>query len=134
MFRSILEGIAFTMKNHAQAMCDERGMDLRGLIISGGGSNGDLFMQIFADVFGVLAIRNVVNGSADMGAVICAALALDLHRNREEAIDLMVRPGDTFTPIEKHVVLYERMNREVYSNLASALDPLLSTSHEIFNP
>ncbi|MCF7914670.1 MAG: sugar kinase, partial [Spirochaetaceae bacterium] len=76
MFRSVLEGIAFTMKNHAQAMCDERGVDLTSLVVSGGGSNGELFMQIFADVFGVPAHRNVVNESASMGAAICAALAL----------------------------------------------------------
>jgi sugar (pentulose or hexulose) kinase len=133
MFRSVLEGIAFTMKNHAQAMCDERGIDMTALIISGGGSNGDLFMQIFADVFGLPARRNVVNGSASMGAAICTALALGIYRDRQQAIDHMVRPRDTFKPVDKHVALYERMNRDVYSKLAPTLDPLLATSHGIFN-
>lgn len=133
MFRSVLEGIAFTMKNHAQAMCDERGIDMTALIISGGGSNGDLFMQIFADVFGVPATRNVVNGSASMGAAICTALALGIYQDRQQAIDRMVRPRDTFTPTQEHVSLYDRMNREVYSKLAATLDPLLSVSHKIFN-
>ncbi len=61
MFRSVMEGIAMTMKNNAQAMCDELGIDLTNIVVSGGGSNGELFMQIFADVFGVPAHRNVVN-------------------------------------------------------------------------
>ncbi len=52
MFRSVLEGIALTMKNNTQAMCDEMGAELTRIIVSGGGSNGELFMQIFADVFG----------------------------------------------------------------------------------
>lgn len=134
MFRSVLEGIAFTMKNHAQAMCDERGIDITQLIISGGGSNGDLFMQIFADVFGVPATRNVVNGSASIGAAICTALALGIYKNKQEAIEHMVRHRDTFTPIDAHVGLYDRMNREVYCKLAAALDPLLSISHNIFHP
>ncbi|HLW21772.1 MAG TPA: FGGY-family carbohydrate kinase, partial [Sphaerochaetaceae bacterium] len=103
------------------------------LIISGGGSNGDLFMQIFADVFNVPATRNVVNGSASIGAAICTALALGIYRDKEEAIAHMVRPGNTFTPIGAHVLLYDRMNREVYVKLASTLDPLLMTSHAIFN-
>lgn len=133
MFRSVLEGIAYTMKSHAQAMCDERGINLTGLIVSGGGSNGDLFMQIFADVFGVPATRNVVNGSASMGAAICTALALGVYTDRQEAINQMVRRRDSFTPIEKHVKLYERLNREVYSKLAPTLDPLLLTSHQIIN-
>lgn len=133
MFRSVLEGIAFTMKNHAQAMCEERGIDMTALIISGGGSNGDLFMQIFADVFGLPARRNVVNGSASMGAAICTALALGIYRDRQQAVDHMVRTRDTFEPVDKHVALYERMNRDVYSKLAPTLDPLLATSHGIFN-
>jgi sugar (pentulose or hexulose) kinase len=133
MFRSVLEGIAFTMKNHAQAMCDERGINITKLIISGGGSNGDLFMQIFADVFAVSATRNVVNGSASMGAAICTALALDIYKTKQEAIEHMVRHSDTFTPIDAHVALYDRMNREVYRKLASTLDPLLAISHDIFH-
>ena len=133
MFRSVLEGIAFTMKNNAQMMCDECGIDMTRLIVSGGGSNGDLFMQIFADVFNVPATRNVVNGSASLGAAICTALALGIYRNGEEAMERMIRTRDTFTPIAEHVLLYDRMNREVYGKLAPALDPLLLTSHEIFN-
>jgi sugar (pentulose or hexulose) kinase len=79
MFRSVLEGIAMTMKNHAQAMCDELGVAPTRIIVSGGGANGALFMQIFADVFGVPAHRNEVTGSASLGAAICTALALGVY-------------------------------------------------------
>lgn len=134
MFRSVLEGIAMTMKNYAQTMCDERGVEMTHLIVSGGGSNGDLFMQIFADVFGVPAHRNVVNGSASMGAAICTALALGVYGDRQQAIDAMVRRRDMFTPMPDHVALYERMNREVYTKIAQSMDEVLKTSHKIFNP
>lgn len=132
MFRSVLEGIAMTMKNHAQAMCDERGVELSNIIVSGGGSNGDLFMQIFADVFGVPAHRNVVNGSASMGAAICTALALGIYKNRQEAIEHMVKRRDTFTPILENVALYQDINQNVYRKIASSTDELLKESHEIF--
>jgi sugar (pentulose or hexulose) kinase len=132
MFRSVLEGIALTMKNHAQAMCDERGIELSNIVVSGGGSNGDLFMQIFADVFGVPAHRNVVNGSASMGAAICAALALGIHKNRQEAIEHMVRRRDTFMPVEENVVLYNDMNENVYKHIISETEELLQRSHKIF--
>jgi len=131
MFRSVLEGIAMTMKNHAQAMCDERGVELTNIIVSGGGSNGDLFMQIFADVFGVPAHRNVVNGSASMGAAICAALALNVHKTRQEAIDHMVRRRDSFHPVPKNVQLYKELNEKVYSKIVDYTDEMLRTSHEI---
>lgn len=134
MFRSVLEGIALTMKNNARAMCDELGTALTNIVVSGGGSNGDLFMQIFADVFGVPAHRNVVNGSASMGAAICTALALGIYRDRQAAVDNMVCRRDTFMPIAENVALYDRINTEVYQHIAPATDDLLMRSHRIFNP
>lgn len=133
MFRSVLEGIAMTMKNHAQAMCDERGIELAKIVVSGGGSNGELFMQIFADVFGVPAYRNIVNGSASMGAAICAALALGVYPTRQEAIDAMVRRRDSFEPNLDNVALYREINEKVYSKIVDYTDELLKISHGIFN-
>ncbi|MFT4146909.1 MAG: FGGY-family carbohydrate kinase, partial [Mobilitalea sp.] len=131
MFRSVLEGIAMTMKNHAQAMCEERGVKLTNIVVSGGGSNGDLFMQIFADVFGVPAYRNVINGSASMGAAICTALALGIYKNRQAAIDHMVKRRDTFFPIKENVTLYKEINEKVYSKIVDHTDELLKISHHI---
>ncbi len=134
MFRSVLEGIAMTMKNNAQAMCDEMGVEIDHLIVSGGGSNGELFMQIFADVFGgVPAHRNEVNESASMGAAICTALALEVYPDRASAIEHMVRIRDKFLPDEANVALYERINKEVYTKINSATQELLQASHRIFH-
>lgn len=131
MYRSVLEGIALTVKNYAQAMCDERGIELSNIIVSGGGSNGDLFMQIFSDVFGVPAHRNVVNGSASMGAAICTALALKVYENRDDAINNMVRRKDTFIPDLRNTEIYNEINEQVYKHLESETDGLLKRSFEI---
>lgn len=131
MFRSVLEGIAMTMKNHAQAMCDEMGVSPANLVVSGGGSNGDLFMQIFSDVFGVPAHRNVINGSASLGAAICVALALDIYKNRQEAVEQMVHRKDTFIPDKRQSDLYHKINTEVYQHFARTTDDLLLKSHQI---
>lgn len=133
MFRSVLEGIAMTMKNNVRAMCDEIGVPLTNIVVSGGGSNGELFMQIFADAFGVPAHRNVVNGSASMGAAICTALALGVYKDRQAAIDSMVRRRDTFTPVKENVERYDRINTEVYQHIVPATDDLLQKSHQIFD-
>jgi len=133
MFRSVLEGIAMTMKNNAWAMCDEMGVPLTNIVVSGGGSNGELFMQIFADVFGVPAHRNVVNSSAGLGAAICVALALGIYTDRQEAIDNMVRLRDTFMPVKENVKRYNRINTEVYQHIVPATDNLLLKSHHILS-
>lgn len=132
MFRSILEGIAMTMKTHVAAMCAERDVPLTRLVLSGGGSNGDLFMQIFADVFGVPAHRNEVPGSAALGAAICTAIALKRHDGREAAVARMVRRRDTFHPVPDHVALYARVYDGAYSDLADGVDPVLRRMHQTF--
>lgn len=132
MYRSILEGIALSMRNNAMAMCDELGLELDNIIVSGGGSNGDLFMQIFADVFGLPACRNEVNSAAGMGSAICAALACGIYKDYVEAIDNMVRIKDTFEPIEKNAELYQKMNEEVYKHITSHTDQVLKKSYPIF--
>ncbi len=80
IYRSLLESIAMRMKNNVDAMNRELGRTGERMIVCGGGSHSDLFMQITADVFGVTAVRNVINGAAGLGAAICAAVATGHYR------------------------------------------------------
>ena len=132
MHRSILEAISLTMKNHMDAMCRELGLELEQIIISGGGSSGNLFMQIFSDVFGITAVRNEVNGAAGLGSAICAAVAVGAYDSFAAAIEKMVRIRDTFHPIAEHTSLYERMNNEVYKDITGFTDTILEKSYPIF--
>lgn len=132
MYRSILEAIALTMKGHTDAMVAELGAKPKKVIVSGGGSNSDLFMQIFADVYDLPAERNVVNGAAGLGAAICAAVAVGAHPDFPTAVAKMVRVRDTFRPRAEAVHVYDRMNREVYRTLRSDVEPILRRSFEIF--
>lgn len=131
MYRSILEAIAFTMKNNADAMCNELNIKLENIIVSGGGSSSSLFMQIFADVFGMPATRNVVNGSASLGSAICVAVALGVYDSYETAIKKMVKIRDVFTPIEENTALYKRMNEEVYKSITVYSDEILKKLYPI---
>jgi sugar (pentulose or hexulose) kinase len=132
IYRSVLEGIALTIKNHADAMCAELGIKLDQLIISGGGSNSDLFVQIFADVFGLPACRNVVNSAAGLGSAICAALATGVYDNYITAIDKMVKIRDIFQPNPENTALYGIMNNEAYKNITRHTDEILKKSFPIF--
>lgn len=132
MFRSILEGMAMTMKNHVQAMCEERGVAPTRVIVSGGGSNSDLTMQIFADVFGLPAHRTVVNGAASLGAAICAAMALGVYSSRAQAVAQMVHSRDAFAPVAENVELYAAINETVYRHLTGALTDVLRASEALW--
>ena len=132
IYRSILEAVAMTMKGHVTDMCTEVNAKIEKLIITGGGSNSDLFMQIFADVFDIPVVRNEVNGAAGLGSAICAAVAADVYDSFESAVEHMVRTKDTFTPVPENVEVYKKMI-PIYSEITKYTDPVLKRSYEIFD-
>lgn len=130
IYRSILEAIALTMKKHVMDMVDELNVDMKKIIITGGGSNSDLFMQIFSDVFGIPAVRNEVNGAAGLGAAICVAVATGIYPSFEEAVENMVRIKDEFIPKEQNVELYKKIYA-IYTGITKYTDPLLKNAYGI---
>ena len=131
MYRSILEAVAMTMKRHVDDMTQEMGVSLDQVIITGGGSNSDLFMQIFADVFGIKMVRNVVNGAAGLGSAICAAVASGAYATFEEAVDNMVKIKDSFLPNEENHKLYQKI-LPIYTDITRHTDEILKKTYEIF--
>jgi sugar (pentulose or hexulose) kinase len=125
MYRSLLEGIALTMKNHMDPMALELGQPFEKLVISGGGSHADLFMQIFADVFGIPVRRNQIKSSASLGCAINAAMAMTLFDSYDTAIEKMVHPAETFVPDMTCHRFYTRLNRTVFQTVTPHFDPVL---------
>lgn len=133
MYRSILEAIALTMKTNVDRMKEELGITIENLVLTGGGSNGNLMMQIFADVFGLQTSRNVVNGSASLGSAISVAVALGVYNSYEAAILAMVQVEETFHPDEEKHAFYHRMNEEVYQHITAYTDGILKKSYALFH-
>ena len=133
MYRSILEAIALTMKTHVDAMCTELGIRLEEIVVAGGGSNSRLFMQIFADVFGIPAARSIDGGGASLGAAICAAAAVGLYPNIETAVEAMTNGRESFAPDPANTVAYRQLNDAVYQHIRSATDPLFQRSYPLFH-
>lgn len=125
IYRSILEGIAFTVKNHMDKMNQELNLPVKHLIISGGGANSDVFMQIFADIFGVTTSRNRMKGSASIGCVINAGMAVGVFNSYEEAVKKMVHKDDEFKPNLANTKFYNKINEKVYRNVNKHFDPVL---------
>ncbi|MDG3086202.1 FGGY-family carbohydrate kinase [Vibrio hannami] len=125
MYRSLLEGLAFTLKNHVDKMANELGNPTQRLVVSGGGANSDLFMQILSDIFGVPAQRNEMRGSAAVGCAINAAMAINAFDSYEDAIEHMVNVQDVFAPNLDAHNFYNKLNDGVYSKIQHHLDPLL---------
>ena len=132
MYRSILEAIAMTMKMSVDAMCTEIEMKPKRVIVSGGGSNSPLFMQIFADVFGIPSVRNVVNNAAGLGAAMNAAVGVGAYPDYETAIDRMVKIRDQFEPDLRHTEVYDKIIKNIYCNIKDYSDPVNQKIYELF--
>jgi sugar (pentulose or hexulose) kinase len=142
IYRSILEAIALTMKTHVDAMCTELSLVLDEIVISGGGSLSPLFMQIFADVFGIPASRNIPidpasgevrGGGASLGAAICAASAAGLYSDIETAATHMTSGRESFAPDLANTALYQRFNSDMHQNVRSHTDALLERAYPLFH-
>jgi len=132
IYRSILEAIALTMKGRIDAMCAELGIVLETIVVSGGGASSSLFMQIFADVFGIPASRSVASGGASLGAAICAAVAAGVYPDFETAVARMTKERESFAPDAASAALYRQMNESVYPTIRDATDGVLERSYPIF--
>jgi len=133
VYRSILEAIALTMKHHVDAMCAELGIELDEIVVSGGGASSPLFMQVFADTFGLPASRSIDGGGAALGAAICAAAAAGLYPGIEAAATAMAGDRESFTADPASTEIYNQMNEAVYQAIRTATDPVLERSFPIFH-
>lgn len=131
VYRSILEALALTLHGTCGDMAAELGVEYREVVVSGGGSNSDLMMQIFADVFGVPARRPQVNNAAGLGAALCASVGLGVHPDFDTAVAAMVRPGRRFEPSRTHHALYTRLG-EVYRDVRAHTDAIYRRTRPLF--
>lgn len=125
MYRSILEGIALSLKNNTDEMCNELGIELKNLNIGGGGSLSRVGMQIFSDVFGIPVITNKVYESCSLGAAIEAAVGAGIYKTFDEAVPNMVHTREIYYPNEENVKIYKQLNETVYKEARNHLDPML---------
>lgn len=133
LYRSLLEAVAMTMRNHLADMANETGQAIEAVVISGGGSNSDVFMQIFADVLALPCRRNHVSDAASLGAAMCVAVASGHFASFDQAMSSMVKPADRFAPNPTNSELYQTLNQRVFVKLRQHADPILYNLHSILN-
>lgn len=123
LYRSVLEGLALTMRGHVDAMGAALGRSWERVLVSGGGSRSPVMTQIVADVLGLPVEHATLGDAAGAGAAICAALGSGTHPDVETAIKAMGRTGEVVEPKPASVRRYEEI-RDVYADLTTWTDPM----------
>ena len=111
IYRAILEGIAFTMADHAQQMAVELGREFDGVVVTGGGARSPLMSQIVSDSFGLPVARAVHDDAAAIGAAICAAVGSGHFSDWREATAAMAGQRHVADPSPQSAADAERLRR-----------------------
>jgi sugar (pentulose or hexulose) kinase len=131
LYRAILEGLAYALREGAERTVKRTKVPIRELRVSGGGSQSPAAVQLTADVFGLPASRPHTHETSGLGAAIDAAVGLGLHPSFEAAVAAMTRLAETRDPDPANRVVYEDLYRGVYLRLYDRLRPLYAEIRRI---
>ncbi len=124
LYRAILEGLAYALREGAERTSKRSGVPITELRVAGGGSQSDAALQLTADVFGLPASRPHVYEASGLGAAIDAAVGLGLHPDFPTALREMTHLGRTFEPDPRAHRTYDELYRQVYLRMYDRLRPL----------
>ncbi len=131
LYRSILEGLAYALRDGKQRIEKRSRTPITSLRVSGGGSQSRNAMQITADIFGMPTARPHIYETSGLGAAIDAAVGLGLHADFKSAVSAMTHVGQVFEPDPKNHRLYDALYRDVYKKMYRRLKPLYERIREI---
>jgi sugar (pentulose or hexulose) kinase len=131
LYRSILEGLAYALREGRERIEKRSRIPITSLRVSGGGSQSNQALQLTADVFGIPAARPHLYETSGLGAAIDASVGLGFHRDFPSAVDEMTRVGEVFEPNPSSHEMYDALYREVYKKMYRRLKPLYEKIREI---
>ncbi len=131
VYRAILEGLAYALREGRERIERRSGTRLTELRVCGGGSQSDGAMQLTADIFGLPATRPHVFEASGLGAAVDAAVGLGLHPDFKAAVAAMAHPGRTFEPDPGTREIYDGLYNRVYKRMYRQLKPLYEAIREI---
>jgi sugar (pentulose or hexulose) kinase len=124
LYRAILEGLAYALRDGAERIERRTKVRLTELRVSGGGAQSAAAVQLTADVFGLPIRRPHTHEASGLGAAIDAAAGLGLYPDVETAAQSMVRIGETREPDAAAHAVYDDLYEGVYRRMYTRLRPL----------
>ena len=133
LYRSILEGIAYALKDGALRTERKTGVKMKKIRVSGGGSQSKNALQLTADIFNMKVEKPHTFETSALGAAVLAAVGLKVYPDFNTAIEKMCRVGETYEPIPENVKIYDQLFNRVYRRMYRKLRPLYNDIRDIIN-
>jgi sugar (pentulose or hexulose) kinase len=131
LYRSILEGLAYALREGKERIEKRSHTPITSLRVSGGGSQSRNAMQLTADIFGLPTAKPHLYETSGLGAAIDAAVGLELHPDFKTAVGAMTHVGEIYEPDRANHQLYEALYHDVYKKMYKRLKPLYKRIMEI---
>jgi len=124
LYRAILEGLAYALREGGERAAGRAKVPLRELRVSGGGAQSRAAVQLTADIFGLPTGVPHTHETSGLGAAIDAAVGLGLHASIPSAVADMTRLAETVDPDPARHRLYDQLYQRVYRRMYDRLKPL----------
>lgn len=124
MYRSMLEGLAYALREGADRTTKRSHIPITQIRVAGGGSQSKAAMQLTADIFGLPTTNPHVYEASGLGAAMDIAVGLKLHPDFDVAVKEMTHTGATFEPIAENHKIYDELYNKVYLRMYDRLKPL----------
>jgi sugar (pentulose or hexulose) kinase len=124
VYRSILEGLAFALREGKERIEKRSRTAVTSLRVSGGGSQSRAALQLTADIFGLPTVKPHVYETASLGAAIDAAVGIGFYQDFPAAVNAMTHVGEVYEPDQATHRLYDALYRQVYLKMYKRLKPL----------
>jgi sugar (pentulose or hexulose) kinase len=134
VYRAILEGLAYALRDGLEQTARRTGVQPTSLRIAGGGSQSAAAVQLTADVFGLPVARGRTHEASGLGAAVDAAVGLGIHRDIPSAVAAMVHVGEVRDPNPADQARYDELYRRVYRRMYDRLRPLYHEIRRIMRP
>jgi len=131
LYRAILEGLTYALKEGAMQTQRRTGVKIDKLRVSGGGSQSKNAMQMTADIFDMPVEKPHTYETSALGAAINCVVGLKLYPDFKTAIDNMCRVGETYFPNQENSDIYKKIFKKVYKKMYKQLKPIYHDIRDI---
>ena len=105
MLYSLFEGVAFGHKQHIEKLY-RNGIDIKLIILSGGGSRSLIWPQLFADVLGVEVSVAKAEETGALGSAIAAGVGVGLLKDYADGVEQMTNLKQIYQPNTEKAQFY----------------------------
>ncbi|NPV55291.1 MAG: hypothetical protein HPY76_01260 [Anaerolineae bacterium] len=132
LFRAMLEGTAFALRQGMEHITTDTAQPLAELLVGGGAAGSDLVMQITADVLGLPAARVQTTETCALGAAMLAAVGAGVFENCQDAAAHMAQRQQLFQPAFERARLYDDIYQQVYLKIYPSLREVYGAFGRVF--